>query len=62
MLAQLLVTEPPWVEGIGFAAGCCGDPRRKRPRAESAGEPRGMGARVYMARKACTPPCPQTKP
>ena len=28
------------------------EPRRKRPRAESAGKPRGMGAWVFMARKA----------
>lgn len=38
------------------------EPRRKRPRAESAGKPRGMGAWVFMARKACTPPHPALKP
>ncbi len=38
------------------------EPRRRRPRAESAGKPRGMGAWVFMARKACTPPLPALKP
>ena len=38
------------------------EPRRKRPRAESAGKPRGIGAWVFMARKACTTPFPALKP
>ena len=38
------------------------EPRRKRPRAESAGKPRGMGAWVFMAPKACTPPFPTLNP
>ena len=38
------------------------EPRRKRPRAESAGKPSGMGEWVFMARKACTPPFPALNP
>ena len=38
------------------------EPRRKRPRAGSAGKPRGMGAWAFMARKACTPPFPTLNP
>ena len=38
------------------------EPRRERPRAESAGKPRGIGAWVFMAHKACTPPLPPFKP
>ena len=38
------------------------EPRRERPRAESAGKPRGMGEWVFMAPKACTPPLPALKP
>jgi len=38
------------------------EPRRKRPRAESAGKPRGMGEWIFMARKACTPPFPTLNP
>ena len=38
------------------------EPRREKPRAESAGMPREMGAWVFMARKACTTPFPALKP
>ena len=38
------------------------EPRRKRPRAESASKPHGLGEWVFMARKACTPPLPTLKP
>jgi len=38
------------------------EPRRKRPRSESAGKPRGMGAWVFMASKACTLPFPALNP
>ena len=38
------------------------EPRRERPRVVSAGKPRGMGAWVFMARKACTTPFPALKP
>jgi hypothetical protein len=36
--------------------------RRRRPKAESAGKPRGMGEWIFMARKACTPPFPTLNP
>ena len=38
------------------------EPRRRRPRAESAGKPRGMGEWVFMARKSCTAPFLALKP
>ena len=40
------------------------EPRRKRPRAESAGKPHGLGEWIFIAPKACTAPFPysQTKP